>query len=174
MMSALSCYWVVPGKLLAGEYPRNFDEESSVGKIDVLIKLGVRAFIDLTGPADFLESYAQLLRAHAALEVSCQRFSIKDLSVPASWETTTAILDAIDGHIEQGRVVYVHCWGGVGRTGVIVGCWLARHGHRGPSTLARLHELWRRCGKSAVRASPETPGQERYIITWKEGSSGSS
>ena len=50
MMSALSCYWVVPGKLLAGEYPRNFDEESSVGKIDVLIKLGVRAFIDLTGP----------------------------------------------------------------------------------------------------------------------------
>ena len=28
-----NCYWVVPGLLLAGEYPRNYDEESSQAKV---------------------------------------------------------------------------------------------------------------------------------------------
>ena len=40
----------------------------------------------------------------------------------------TAILDAIDTSLTGGRLVYVHCWGGVGRTGTVVGCWLLRHG----------------------------------------------
>jgi hypothetical protein len=166
--TAMSCYWVVPDKFLAGEYPRNFDEESSVGKVDALIHLGVRAFIDLTGPADPLEPYVHLLRPHAALGVSHQSFPIRDLSVPQSPQTTTAILDAIDKHLTLGRLVYVHCWGGVGRTGVIVGCWLARHGYNGQKALDHLHALWRRCDKSAFRRSPETDEQERYVISWEE------
>ena len=42
-----NCYWVIPGKLLAGEYPRNYDHESSPGKVAVLTDAGVSAFIDL-------------------------------------------------------------------------------------------------------------------------------
>ena len=42
------CYWVVPGKLLAGEYPRYLDEESSREKVRKLTDAGVTAFIDLT------------------------------------------------------------------------------------------------------------------------------
>ena len=30
----------------------------------------------------------------------------------------------------DGRKVYVHCWGGVGRTGTVVGCYLVRQGER--------------------------------------------
>ena len=41
-------YWVVPGKLLAGEYPINLDEASSRAKMGCLTTAGVRAFIDLT------------------------------------------------------------------------------------------------------------------------------
>ncbi len=43
-----NCYWVAPGKLLAGEYPRNLDDESSPDKIARLIDAGISAFIDLT------------------------------------------------------------------------------------------------------------------------------
>ena len=39
-----------------------------------------------------------------------------------------SILDAIDDSVKVGKPVYVHCWGGVGRTGMVIGCWLLRHG----------------------------------------------
>lgn len=63
---------------------------------------------------------------------------------------------------------YVGWGGGVGRTGVVVGCWLAQHGFKGEAALDRLHELWKQCPKSAYRKSPETTEQEQYIVRWKE------
>ena len=158
-----NCYWVVPGKFLAGEYPRNKDVESSQEKIDTLISAGVSAFIDLTEEDENLLPYAGLISG-----ASHQRFPIRDVSVPLSIIATVTILDNIDHHLRQERMVYLHCWGGIGRTGVIVGCWLARHGFGGESALLRLRELWQQCPKSSFRKSPETEEQERYILQWTE------
>ena len=158
-----NCYWVLPGRLLAGEYPRNKDEESSQLKINALILSGVKAFIDLTEENDGLLPYSHFLDT-----VPHQRFPIRDLSIPDSPDITVKILDAIDHHISRGGMVYLHCWGGVGRTGVIVGCWLARHGLKGKAALAKLHELWKQCPLSAYRKSPETKEQEQYIVSWQE------
>ncbi len=158
-------YWVLPGKLLAGEYPRNKNEQSSREKIGVLLGAGVNAFIDLTEC-----EHEDLLPYEALLtDGSHERFPIRDLSVPPSRHHTTTILDRIDAHLEQGKLVYVHCWGGVGRTGVIIGCWLARHGSGGSKALERLRTLWRQCAKSSSRTSPETLEQERYILNWEAG-----
>jgi len=161
------CYWVVPDRFLAGEYPRTTDEKSSQDKINALLDAGVTAFIDLTEENEGLLPYAHFLDAYKPNGVSHQRFPIRDLSAPQSKEFTSTILDAIDRHIRDGRVVYLHCWGGVGRTGVIVGCWLARHGYTGRPVLIRLQELWRKCPKSAYRKSPETREQEQYILGWE-------
>src|SRR5690606_41460522 len=59
---------------------------------------------------------------------------------------------------ERGRV-YVHCWGGVGRTGTVVGCLLLDRGlATGDDVLYRLAEL--RAGtRKGRRPSPETPAQ---------------
>ncbi|MBF0103071.1 MAG: dual specificity protein phosphatase family protein [Desulfobacterales bacterium] len=157
------CYWVVPGKFLAGEYPRNKDNESSLNKINALIKSGITIFIDLTEENEGLLSYSSLLKT-----VLHKRFPIQDISIPTSTDLTVAILDEIDYQIQHGGMVYLHCWGGVGRTGTIVGCWLARHGFKGKSALTRLHELWKQCPKSAFRTSPETYEQEKYILMWNE------
>jgi predicted protein tyrosine phosphatase len=158
------CYWVASSKLLAGEYPRNKDDKSSQEKINALLRSGVKAFIDLTEENEGLLPYCGLIGA-----ASHQRFPVRDTSIPASPDATIAILDAIDGHIECGQLVYVHCLGGVGRTGVIIGCWLARHGLGGEEALLRLRELWRQCPKSAFRKSPERPEQEQYILSWEAG-----
>ena len=160
------CYWVVQNKFLAGEYPRDLDGDSSRKKIDALIGAGVTAFIDLTEKTEGLLPYEEYLQAYQG--VSYQRFPIRDISVPRSKEVAVSILDAIDSHISQGRTVYVHCWGGVGRTGLIVGCWLTRNGGDGKSALLRLRELWQECPKSVSRISPETREQERYILDWKK------
>ena len=161
-------YWVVENKFLAGEYPRNKDEESSQDKVDKLIALGVTAFIDLTHEEDGMKSYIHLVNNYRSRGISYQQFPIPDLSIPASETTTKEILDAIDHHIANGRMVYVHCWGGVGRTGVIVGRWLARHGFAGEEALSHLRKLWQQNPKSRLKRSPETPAQERYIAEWEE------
>jgi protein-tyrosine phosphatase len=157
------CYLVVPGKFLAGEYPRDKDKNSSISKINSLIGARVSAFIDLTEKDEGLFPYSELIGT-----ASHQRFPIPDVSIPESSAVTVAVLDAIDHHISLGRVVYLHCWGGVGRTGVMVGCWLSRHGYKGQAALDRLHRLWQKCPKSAYRRSPETKEQEQYILRWEE------
>ena len=158
-----NCYWVAPRKLLAGEYPGALERSAAVEKINALTAAGVAAFIDLTEESDGLKPYADLVAP-----ASYQRFGIRDVSTPDSPELTRAILDAIDTHIAAGRLVYVHCWGGVGRTGVIVGCWLVRHGFEPHAAVERLAELWKQCPKSASRKSPETSKQVGYIQSWRE------
>ena len=160
------CYWVVENKLLAGEYPGTKETDSSKKKVDELVRAGITLFIDLTKKTEGLLPYSNFLRPHK--RASHRQFPICDVSIPRSKKIAIRILDAIDTEISNGGIVYVHCWGGVGRTGLIVGCWLARHCGNGNDALIRLRELWQHCPKSRTRQSPETSEQERYIIDWKE------
>ena len=81
----VNCYWLLPGRIIAGEYPRNFDDESSQAKLRTILAVGVTRFIDLT-EAHELESYAELMQAEAARQgvtAKHERHSIRDLGVPA-------------------------------------------------------------------------------------------
>lgn len=162
-----NCYWLRPDALLAGEYPRTLEEQNAGAKVDALVGFGVRVFVDLTEEGE-LRPYAPLLAAYQHLEVRHQRFAIRDRGVPHDPSLTRAALDAIDTHLAAGRLVYLHCWGGVGRTGTIAGCWLARHGPGGQAALDRLSALWRECPKSAYRRAPENTLQEEYVRQWRE------
>jgi len=158
-----NCYWVVEGSLLAGEYPRTKDEDTSRTKVNALLESGVSVFVDLTEVDEGLLPYDGLIG-----DVEHHRSPIKDMSVPGSPDEMARILDAIDRFVDEGRMVYVHCWGGVGRTGVVIGCWLARR-HGGQEALSELRALWRQCPKSVLRDSPETADQRSYIAQWRTG-----
>jgi len=63
----------------------------------------------------------------------------------------------------------VHCRGGVGRTGLVVACWLQEHGRRPDSALGELSAKWRTVQKSSGQhASPETPEQVDWVKTWPQ------
>jgi len=155
-------YWVSEGRLLAGEYPGTGSRETAQARIEAFLRAGVDVFVDLTAKGE-LRPYDDLVApAHYV------RFPLCDVSVPDSENKMVEILDAIDGHLSAGRLVYVHCWGGIGRTGTVVGCWLARR-DGGKQALAILEDLWMECPKSAYASSPETDEQRRYILEWEAG-----
>jgi hypothetical protein len=59
--------------------------------------------------------------------VRAVRTPLRDFTAPPR-EEMRMILDLIDSELTDGGAVYLHCYGGIGRTGTVVGCWLVRHG----------------------------------------------
>jgi len=163
-------YWVEPGRLLAGEYPAQYDTEKTRQRIDALLDAGFDTFIDLTKPNETV-AYVRLLLDEAKLyevDVKHHRFAIGDFGLPTP-ELMTKILNTIDAELEAGRKVYLHCWGGIGRTGTTVGCFLVRRGRSGEEALRQLAEWWRKVPKSLIHPfSPETQEQAEFIRNWPD------
>lgn len=164
----VDCYDVEPGKLLAGEYP--FDRNAAIGTLRLrgLIDRGVRRFFDLTQPVDGLDPYEEALGGLAAeldLDLRRYEFPIQDMGVPDDPERVETLLDKIEDEIAAGRMCYVHCWGGIGRTGTVIGCYLRRRGLDGDEALARVQELYSAGMKKVSRHpfSPQTVGQADYV-----------
>ena len=78
-------------------------------------------------------------------------------------EEMTEILDTIDAAVEAGKVVYLHCMMGLGRTGVVVGCYLVRHGMSGEEALEEIPRLRR---DLPVTNSPTTEDQRNMVLEW--------
>ena len=161
-------YWVKPGALLAGEYPGALADAEATAKLTALLAAGVTVFFDLTAEGEAgLRPYfllAQQLAAAQGKALTHLRRPIPDMSVTTP-ARLAAMLDEIDAALAQGRVVYVHCYGGIGRTGTVVGCWLVRHGQTGEQALATIAER-RRHTPDGWRHSPETEAQTRMVLTW--------
>ena len=161
-------YWVEPGQLLAGEYPGKFDQEQTRRRVDALIQSGFTTFIDLTKPGETV-AYDRILLDEARLydvQVKHLRFAIGDFGLPTP-QIMKNILDTLDAELGSGHKVYLHCWGGIGRTGTTVGCYLVRRGHSGVAALRQLADWWRTVPKSQIHPrSPETVEQANFIRNW--------
>ncbi len=158
-------YWVIPTRLLAGEYPGSLLMQEAHEKISALLNLGIDTFIDLT-LADHLDPYTPILKSLAdrmGKKVEYLKMGFRDQSVP-SRRDMIRILDAIEKAIDEGHNVYVHCWGGIGRTGTVVGCYLARHGVTGEAALLEIEQM--RVVVPSSRPSPETNEQRKMVFNW--------
>jgi protein-tyrosine phosphatase len=147
---------IEPGRLVAGRHPAAWSPDDAPGAVVDLLDAGVTLFLDLTHEGE-LAPYAGLVRPPARH----RRMPIRDLGVPSRRELV-AILDEIDAEIAAGGLVYVHCWAGCGRTGVVVGCWLVRHGERPQSALARV-------GEARGLGCPQTLEQRLLVLGWEGG-----
>ncbi len=163
-------YWVVPGRFLAGEYPGALEDVEARHKLIWLLDNRVTFFLNLTGEYEAgLRPYDRLLFEEAGrrgLEVVHTRMPIRDLSTPSP-EGMSSILRVLDVALENGRTVYLHCYGGVGRTGLVVGCYLVRHGLSGKQALARIADL-RRGTPDGWKRSPETSDQVEMMMAWND------
>jgi protein-tyrosine phosphatase len=167
-----NCYWITPGKLMGGEYPGATTKQKALEKIIPLLDAGVNFYVDLTEEYE-LVPYDTIIRSEAlarGMQVDYVRFGYRDGSVPQNRAHMVDILDTIDEAISAGKVVYVHCWGGIGRTGTVLGCHLVRHGMSGPDALVQISRLYRAGMEKSGRRpdSPETEPQVEWVRNWLE------
>ncbi len=166
-------YWVIHNQLIAGQYPADrFSEAITLQNLRKLTGAGVSCYVDLTqaGELSPYDGYLPQLSKEYARSIEYHRLPIRDMNVPTRAVMVT-ILDLIDHEIADGHTVYVHCWGGIGRTGTVVGCFLARHGTAtGQAALEQIARLRRDTPRAREgRASPETPAQDAMVVNWQLG-----
>ena len=148
------------GIIYAGEYPGDKNGEFAKHKIEQMYHFGIRHFIDLTEEGE-LRPYNHLLPN----DTTYTRFPIVDCGAPKNIESVQRLLLRIEELKKMEGYVYVHCWGGVGRTGTIVACYLSQN-WKEPElnhTLEVLRRNFSEMPKSAYRKTPETKEQIDFI-----------
>ena len=184
-------YWVIPGRIAAGEYPGNqfllnpmtllatvlhsvralmksrlkfWNTPGS--KIGSLLDNGITVFIDLTESGE-RPSYMEELhrqRRKRAMRTKYFRFPIKDRCIPES-KLMEELMEVVDSEVSQGNGVYIHCFRGLGRTGLAVCCYLTRLGKCHGNPIGCLNTL--RIGVAGdFRNSPETERQVQFVRDW--------
>ena len=93
------------------------------------------------------------------------------------------ILNHVDDAIRtRKKKVYLHCHGGIGRTGTAIGCYLVRHGTTATTSthnhddggnngshaaLQELNRMYQASGRSReCPHSPETESQKMFVMNW--------
>jgi hypothetical protein len=164
-------YWVQPGQFLAGGYPAlRFNISGTRKRLSAFLGEGFDVFIDLTCEGE-RDPYLALLRELdpiGARQILHWRFSFPDFGVPPHDEMVAA-LDTIDSSLAEGRKVYLHCVGGIGRTGTTVGCYFVRHGMQPVQALLHMRTLYTSAAQSLFAShSPESTEQINFILNWVE------
>ncbi len=169
-------YWVAPG-LMAGGYPGADDEQQAKKKLSGLLEAGIRHVITLMEasemhgdkrPFSSYENQMNTLAEAMGVVAGFNRMPIEDMSIPSKAHMER-ILDLIDRCIRNDKPVYVHCWGGRGRTGTVVGCYLVRHGYASGQKALDLIQSLRQNTEDRSEASPETSEQTDMVMAWSGG-----
>ena len=151
----------VDDRIYAGEYPATANEKLGRRDIDRFIRFGITHFIDLTESGELLP-YTQWLHK----EQTHIRFAIKDCGVPTTEKTAQLIKTITTILKEKENRIYIHCRGGIGRTGTIVACYYATFLKEYHPVIDLLTRQYSHCPKSAYRSTPETLEQKRFIMQY--------
>ena len=155
-------YWVIPGRLLAGEYPIGSDYSDARARLARFREAGINHFIDLTEKGE-LPAYRHLLPVYTRYQNS----PIADSRVPESATQVQGLLSDIRAAVQAKHCIYVHCRQGIGRTGLVMGCYLADAAGDGKSALKELNQLWQQSERAKSWPTiPQTAEQADYILRW--------
>ena len=143
-------HWIVPGKLATMALPGlAVPLAQDLAEIEAL---GVRAVATLT-ERPLPEP------ACAGSTLAFRHFPIDDFDVPEMQQVRDFCAWA-DARIAAGEPVAVHCFAGLGRTGLMIACWLVRE--PGRTTERVLFDI-----RKFERGYVQTAEQEAFIAVWE-------
>ena len=164
-------WWIDRKGVIGGRYPGTKDPAESARDLARLLAVGVRVVINLqesherNDVGETFPNYEPALKQLAAerrVTVEVMRFPIGDDDVPTP-SRMREILAAIEQALRAGHRVYVHCWGGHGRTGTVAGCWLKRCGAACEDAFEAIKAARRHDAHLARQVSPQTTEQRDFV-----------
>ena len=157
----------VSGNVLAGEHPLFGIYKSSIrGNIPALWEFGITVFLDLTQSYEVPE-YASFLPS----DVQRISFPIRNCDVPSSVESVMDLFRRLEQlmHEQPRAKLYIHCHGGVGRTGIIVACYYIYFEHLSfEEALDKMGRQYAQAPRSKFMNAPETKRQIEYVKEFAE------
>lgn len=151
----------------AGEYPVwEWDQSARARQLRLFTDFGIDCFVDLTEQGD-MPPYAPLLAADRV------RYSlpVPNRGVPASVRDVVELFRTIGRQLAErpSTKVYIHCVGGVGRTGTIVACYYVYFkGLGADNALALMRQRFATHGRAAWMSAPETAEQVDFVRVFAE------
>ena len=181
------CNWAIPGRVIAGAYPASLDDAETERILVTLLELGMNTFVCLqaevninipesqwrsgNGLRPYIKDAQKILsRAHERRDPKISQQKIDFLHLPiidGSVTTDSAMSRLADDCIERvlkGERLYIHCWGGHGRTGTLISVMLGRLYNLPYTTAIRYCQAFHdsRMYPQGVR-SPQTPVQRAQV-----------
>jgi hypothetical protein len=172
--------WLIPGHVLLGANPTK-GRGSNLERVMAVCDGGCGTFVSLQAelpPMDSnlpfpagAESYSLDVRA-CADRAQFMHFPIEDLRPASNIEYLAEIVAELGKRVRQGDSLYIHCFAGRGRTGLVAACLLGvlYEDMGAEEALDRVGEYYRlraSYGSSASRAqdgmSPETEPQRQQV-----------
>ncbi|GAX75529.1 hypothetical protein CEUSTIGMA_g2972.t1 [Chlamydomonas eustigma] len=181
------CNWAIPGRVMAGAYPASLDDAETERILTCLLELGMNTFVCLQAEVNIntpehawraqhgLRPYIKdaqkiLSKAHETGNPRITQQKIDFLHLPiidGNVTTDSAMSRLADDCCERvlkGERLYVHCWGGHGRTGTLISTMLGRLYNLPYTTAMRYCQAFHdsRVYPQGVR-SPQTPVQRAQV-----------
>ena len=152
--------------LIAGQYPGSSTRIKHVLKMAQLVKLDIDVIVNLM-EMDELEHFTPYKQALKWVmpHLSVYHCPIRDMDIPTKTMLHT-ILYTITKELSSGKRVYLHCWGGHGRTGTVVGSWLVSEGMSADEALVQI-KTQRLMTTFGDAPSPQTPEQIEVIKSFR-------
>lgn len=157
-------YWVEPGRLLAGEHPCGGSEPETRARLDQLHDAGINYFIDLTEEGEMPD-----YRPFLPKQTHYLRCPLRDAEAPQDAAQMQELQSRIRTAQKLGRRIYIHCRAGIGRTGLVIGCYLADGGLDGDAALKGLNSLWQQSERAqSWPVVPQTEEQADFVRSWPQ------
>ena len=176
-------HWVIPGRLMQGRHPSSGRGDARA-RMRALRGAGCSTFVclqaelapeegsellggALVDPLPGLEPYAAAAAADpAAAPPAFAHFGIRDMEAAGDVAELRSLVYALARRMRAGEVLYVHCWGGKGRAGLVCACVLAylyNVGAEEALARAQVYCNLRVGGGGETFRSPETEAQKQQV-----------
>ncbi len=159
-------YRVAPN-VWAGEYPVwDWDSRAGMRQLRLFLDFGINAFVDLTESGE-MPPYAE----HLPPNITRFACPIPNREVPQTIEIVENLFKQIQVLFAEKPTtnLYIHCLGGVGRTGTIVACYYIYFEHLSfEEALEKMRTHYAYHERSMWIDSPETQQQIDFIKAFSE------